>query len=530
MSAGIETSPTDTNIQGQRTEPSLLDLSNSDSETPQPQLDAVGDPELNTSDLDLPSRIAPASLQNTVWPAPLINTWENARVCLLGGSTEKHTLTTPTASAHDSSGYGSIQRPLLSSGGIPTFTAEAMLPSPHARPQNSEHLAAFPDPQQQQYRHPLPPYLSRPSNQGPAPLLNLYTPYCAHDSAPEPVQQQTQQQDNLLRRKTPSGTLPASYNGIGMERPTRPIKHILLPLSTTERDQQVNSLQTQDTFSYVPILPSGDGGMNMGVSMEIPEGTSDFWPIQTPMVWPNMDAQSREGIINYSQSPAHHSLAVLPQTHCYQTPDMRPSGAIFTQQSAGAINGIDIGDQSHMEGMGTGSPLVPGVGWHFLNEVGLYGQCGNNPLHQQSLSQLYQINTPFTPTDFQQYPSLYGAVPTWNQQFKRNSGQAQTPQIINAPVTSPYHMAPFHPFVADPIHHAQGYINTIGGIPDAPLYIQPPQPARARVLAWAHGVYADLVQAAQTQKLSQPPHSNSQFPRPTSIMVHMGLDLAHPTP
>src|SRR5690606_41043310 len=92
----------------------------------------------------------------------------------------------------------------------------------------------------------------------------------------------------------------------------------------------------------------------------------------------------------------------------------------------------------------------------------------------------------------------YAASPAWNQ-TRRNSGQAQTIHIHNHPVTSPYTLQPHAPFITDPVHTIQPNYGRSGVLSNP---MQQGNAFRTRVLAWAHGVYANLVQVAQNSSHS----------------------------
>lgn len=167
-----------------------------------------------------------------------------------------------------------------------------------------------------------------------------------------------------------------------------------------------------------------------------------------------------------------------------------------------------------IEGAGLRASARPEGGWYIAgNNAAMYSQEGGFvSVQQQPYSSSFQINTPFTPSKVQQIQSFIGSVPTWNHSFRENSGQAQTPQIINAPVTSPYPLGPYQPFVADPIHHhTPNFDGRPSRLPVVPNYLQAP-PSRDRILAWAHGVYSDLVQSTQVHQVSQATLAGTQLP------------------
>lgn len=58
-------------------------------------------------------------------------------------------------------------------------------------------------------------------------------------SVSSPIPTQCTKQENLLRRKTPSGTLPAAYDAAPMEFAQRPTKHIMLPYQGPMEPQTV---------------------------------------------------------------------------------------------------------------------------------------------------------------------------------------------------------------------------------------------------------------------------------------------------
>lgn len=384
-----------------------------------------------------------------------------------------------------------------------------MLPSPHLRPSQpseQQRLATYLDAQQLLNNGPtaylLPPR-QPPAFRNNAPILNLYTPYRAHDSAPQiplTVQQGALQED-LLRRKTPAGTLPDAYDGAPIEWPRRPTKHILLPLSTGMRNGELNNAQNHaGSFQgvqplAVPIQP---------IENVVYSGT-ESWGAPVPDLWTNSGAYpvvNQNGLDFGGLMSQLQPQAVPPQIEQLYSNGVAPSTFSANQQAQQVPYSLDTTIRNNLPVVETGiMPAVrPDGDWYVADNGVLIPRDGHSPMRQQIISSAYQINTPFTPSKFQEFRSFIGHVPTWNQQYRGNSGQAQTPQAINAPVTSPYPITPYQPFVADPIHHAHG------GVPIVTNYIQNVLPNRNRVLSWAHKVYADLVQSTQVQHVAQAGH------------------------
>jgi len=292
-----------------------------------------------------------------------------------------------------------------------------------------------------------------------------------------------------------------------MEWPRRPTKHILLPLSLGMRNGQVHDPQKQaGSFQGVqqPALP---------VPIQPPSDThysrSESWANSNPSSWTNSGVNP-----TVSQNEQDFSaLAAQPQLQTVSRQvepiyNHGPFPPIFnpdrqTQQPSFSIQSAVMRDGFAVEGTGMGVPVTATGGWYMTDNGMLYPLEGYSPMLQQLNSPAYQINTPITPSSFREIPSFIGHIPSWTQLYRGNSGQAQTPQAINAPVTSPYPIAPYQPFVADPIHHTRGFDGTGGGAPVVANYIHNILPNRSRVLSWAHGVYADLVQSTQAHQVSQ---------------------------
>jgi len=387
-----------------------------------------------------------------------------------------------------------------------------MLPSPRLRPpqpSEQQRLATYLEAQQVLNHGPTTYLLQsrRPAYRNHTSILNLYTPYRAHGSAPPqippPVQQGASQED-LLRRKTPAGTLPDAYDGAPVEWPRRPTKHILLPLSTGMRNGQVHDPQKQaGSFQGVqqPPLP-----VSINSVADSHYSRSESWADSDPSLWANsgVNPTVNQNEQDFSVLAAQPQLQAVPQqvepvySHSPFPPAFNPN-----RQPSRSIQAAGMGDGFAVEAAGMGVPVTVAGGWYMADNGMSYPLEGYSPMPQQLNSSAYQINTPITPSSFHELHSFIGHIPSWTQQYRGNSGQAQTPQAINAPVTSPYPIAPYQPFVADPVHHTRGFDGTNGGAPVVASYIHNILPNRSRVLSWAHGVYADLVQSTQVQQVSQ---------------------------
>lgn len=388
--------------------------------------------------------------------------------------------------------------------------ASAMLPSPHLRPpqpSDQQRLATYLE--AQRILSGPAPYLLQPRQpvyRNHTSILNLYTPYRAQGSTPQipPEVEQGVSQEDLLRRKTPAGTLPDAYDGAPIEWPKRPTKHILLPLSIGMRNGQVHDPQKQaGSFQGVkqPALP-----VSIHPASEGHYSRLDSWANSNPGPWTNSGINS---IVNqngqdFSALAAQTQLqAVSRQVEpIYSHSPFLPAFNLNRQQPSLSIQSAAMRDGFAVEGAGMGVPVTTAGEWYMTDNGIFYPLEGYSPIPQQLYSSAYQINTPIT-SSFHEIHSFIGHIPSWTQQYRGNSGQAQTPQAMNAPVTSPYPIAPYQPFVADPIHHTRGFGGTNGGAPVVANYIHNILPNRSRVLSWAHGVYADLVQSAQVHQVSQ---------------------------
>lgn len=385
-----------------------------------------------------------------------------------------------------------------------------MLPSPHFRP--------LPQPSEQQH---LPTYLEAQrllqqaqtsfllQSQQPiipvdTPLLNLYTPYRAHDSAPQiPLSlPQGALQEDLLRRKTPAGILPDSYNGAPVEWFRRPTKHILLPISTGDYTSQLQA-------NSFPKSASGASGViglpQPAVARSMPPPTfhpdQPTWPLLNADLWVNSGYQIpiNGGLLGAQcQTDLLQSQGVLGQADQLYHNGLITSQLNLNQQPSIPLHGTNVREGLTVSGIGMRSLLNQDGGYFVTNSNIMSSPDGSITLQPQSYNPAYLINASPNPPLAGEFQSFINSCSAWNQQYRGNSGQAQTFQTIDAPSTSPYPIASYQPFIADPIHHIHGYDGLNNAVSTNFLHNTS---NRNRILFWAHQVYADLVQSTQNSKV-----------------------------
>lgn len=374
-----------------------------------------------------------------------------------------------------------------------------MLPSPHFRPlpqaSEQQHLSTYLE-AQRLLQHAQASFLlqsQQPVIPDDTPLLNLYTPYRAHDSAPQiPLSlPQGALQEDLLRRKTPAGTLPDAYNGAPVEWFRRPTKHILLPISTGGLQKSASGASGVVGVSQPTAVRSIHPTMNTF------HPDQPTLPLQNANLWVNSSCQVpiSGGLLNAQSQPnLLQSQGVLGQVnHLYHNGGVITSPLNLTQQPSILLHGTNARDNA--AGMGS---LLKLDDEYFLTNNNIMSSPDEITLHPQVYNTAYLINTSPNPSQAGEFQSFINSCSTWNQQYRGNPGQAQTFQTIDAPSTSPYPIASYQPFVADPIHHTHGY-DGLNNVVSTNLLHNTPN--RNRVLFWAHQVYADLVQSTQAPKV-----------------------------
>lgn len=426
-----------------------------------------------------------------------------------------------------------------------------MLPNPYLRPREPQYFA-YPGAHHLLYHLPTTQlFTPTPAQQQRAPTretntsaIHPYTPYRAHDSALSTPSLPRSLQDNLLRRKTPAGILPASYDAAPSQWPSRPAKHILLPLIT-----ETGELQHVPDVKHIPTDGAGSSikhgttliDNDLGRLMKSTHGTP----------------------ISHLNSSAWIGAQLPPQR---QQKLARPSGQqsfmVTQQQPASPHGGEPVPSNA------TNNPLVQavyqpvfvswqpneltvaympdgaGVGYYLPNGLGSTPQRApiiNPTIPQLTPDSVYQINnSSIAPADVQHAAPMYMITPGWDQAPRRNSGQPQAYRTIDAVVTSPNPLPLQHPIVADPVHH-QVISEGVQGLP--PIQQQFTQSAasvRSRVMTWAHGVYTDLVQSLQAnQSTPNVVHVVSQQPTPNDTPLpadrlhqlnHLGTTLSQYPP
>lgn len=297
-----------------------------------------------------------------------------------------------------------------------------------------------------------------------------------------PMPSQHSYQENLLRRKTPQGTLAAAYDATSIEWTARPTKQILLPVSSSngqhiqlDQDPRWQGVGTQGTQSWGGTLALRGADINIGSGCVNPAmwatNSNDQVPIND-----NLNPYVRDFLFQQSQMhpPAVDNMYIGAAPYGFQ-PLYNP----ITPPTASCedINGfMNVGHYND----------VP----RDSNFYGHYNAWGNGNVTQNQFPQapVYQMNTIYTP-------------PT--QLDNANIWQPQVSTVDSVMVsTFPQNIGPLYNLLPLPT-----------GTPDTQLqHLQLDSPShgivyqnrvdshsRDTVLAWAHGVYVELLASVQAQ-------------------------------
>ncbi|KAI5845153.1 glycosyl transferase family 41-domain-containing protein [Morchella snyderi] len=312
--------------------------------------------------------------------------------------------------------------------------------------------------------------------------LSLYRGHSSPSLIPVPSQHTYQ--ENLLRRKTPQGTLAAAYDATPIEWSTvRPTKQILLPIPQSNVQQQQylqldqsprwQGVGTQGNQSWEGTLAPRGADINLGSGCMDPMimwSTNCNNQVQMP-VNDNLDPYVREFLVRQEQM---HPIAAdniyaggRPYGfQAYYNPIAPPTA------SCEDINAfMDIGHYND----------VP----RDSNFYGHYGAWGNGNPAQNQLPQapIYQINSTYNP------PQQIDNANTW---------QYQIPAVDSVSMPFPQHLTAQYGLSVPPAGTPEAQLQHLQLDTQSHGMMIPNRVNRDKVLAWAHGQHRPTEARAQS--------------------------------
>ncbi|KAI5801198.1 hypothetical protein EDC01DRAFT_511346 [Geopyxis carbonaria] len=394
---------------------------------------------------------------------------------------------------------------------------------PHMHPAAGTQLMYHSVPHSPHYRqsqHPLNPryQLHQDPIQSNRPLFRT-------QSASSAVPTHHQTQENLLRRKTPSGTLPAAYDAAPMEWTTRPTKQILLPYQppSNRSVQQMDNVgpQFKTDESWGKNLSPAAGTLRLQ-GADLSNGNSDMfstltgWPMQTNNGGPGMDESLEPSVRQFFQQQQQMVPPIDPMWFSAQPSGFQAMYNPITPPTASCdeLNG-------YLMGGGNFNPIPQDITWH-----GQYTGWGTGQTTPSQLPQAVnnmKLNVPYTP----QPQELHSNV--WPQQLPGRDMAAGThfQQIMTPGMNDPQSA-----FLPDPsLRPVQ--LDMLSGMANlGQAHNRLSQPSREKVVSWAHRAYVELLAAIQSQQHhdsqgNSTPQKAGIFPRPP--IFHRSVQRSHST-
>lgn len=306
-------------------------------------------------------------------------------------------------------------------------------------------------------------------------------------SSAVPSASQYTHQENLLRRKTPSGTLPAAYDAAPMGWSTRPTKHILLPRPPSNSQQE-----PQLTAQLVPW----ESGVSLGARSW--EGTLALRGADAfvgggsiaPALWAaqpgsqislddNLDPYVRQFLLQQNQ--------MVPPASDNVYTGGRPSGfqPFYNPITAPTASCEDFNSIERINY----NPVPRDSNWYGHYDV--WGN-GNTTLTQLPQAPMYYADSVYTPSPHQMNsPTLL-----WASQ--------RLPAVDSVAVSAfPSHIASPYPHNSLSINTPEVQLQHLqldGTSPNLTLQDTTGPRVRDKVLSWAHGVYVELLASLQAHQ------------------------------
>ncbi|KAF2279405.1 uncharacterized protein EI97DRAFT_175371 [Westerdykella ornata] len=297
--------------------------------------------------------------------------------------------------------------------------------------------------------------------------------------------------EHMLRRKTPSGILPAAYDGTSVEQTARPhaTKHILLDATTAGtgepyRQRQELPLRSAPIDHLAPGPQYQSPDWSPSLYFETGSGRVSGHPYK-----PTYDAHQYTGqwvpqdSVLYPNPPLQYAFQYAPQSFPYGPTGL---GAMEPFRNLGpTVSNVQVPYGPYWHD-GTYRPYEPAA----LRQPHYYTPLNSN-----------QLNSPF-----------YTAQNPW---IGQSNGPAPLQQTVQSPsafwglsALPPLSSPPFIP----PLHEQSSLVSS--GSPQL-AFAQFPRPqdtqTKERVFSWAHTVYIDLLKYLQATRKVNP---KGQQPRP----------------
>lgn len=302
--------------------------------------------------------------------------------------------------------------------------------------------------------------------------------YRGHSSSSLLPMSQNSYRENLLRRKTPQGTLAAAYDATPVEWTARPTKQILLPVLPSngqhiqlDHGPRWQSVGTQGNQSWEGTLVLRGADISVGSGCVNPT----MWATNANSMSTNdsLDPYVRDFLLQQDQvvPPAADNMYTGACPYGFQ-PLYNPIAG--PTASCEDINGfMSVG---HYNG-------IP----RDRNVYGHYGTWGDGSATSSRLPRapVYQINTPYTPPTQQ-----LDNTNIWQPQIQ--SGESVS--TFSQDIVPLYNLVPPAGTPEAQLQHLQ--LDS----PSHMIYQTRATPhSRDKVLAWAHGVYVELLASIKAQ-------------------------------
>lgn len=326
-------------------------------------------------------------------------------------------------------------------------------------------------------------------------------PLFRSQSASSVVPTHHQKEENLLRRKTPQGTLPAAYDAAPMEWSMRPTKQILLPYqvqgpaqvpqqsiprgigyANEQALQAVGTLQLQGANmggSGAPIYPGG-------VPVQFTAGQADV--TGEPYVRQYMYQQQQPQVPSQNQTLGQSWMSAQPlsiQPIYNPVAPTTPSSDQTTGHLLGNTYDLsnDVRTWTMQNATWGGQQITPSV----IPQA----------VHSNTLNTIYS------------YPQDLPYGHTWTH---HNHINQQSHQLPNTPL----YVSTQQPVTQDVTHYQ---LDHTAGQPHNRMVKVPP---KEEVVTWAHRAYIDLLAALQAQRQHESQTNGIQaklglYPRPPKI-------------
>lgn len=299
--------------------------------------------------------------------------------------------------------------------------------------------------------------------------------YRSHSSL-LPTPSQHSYRENLLRRKTPQGTLAAAYDATPVGWTARPAKQILLPVLPSDgqhvqldQGPRWQNIDAQGNQSWEGTLALRGADINVGSGC-----------VNSTM-WANNQISVNDSLNPYVRDfPPQQDQVVLPVDNLFTGVSPYGFQPLYNPITAPTASCEDIDGFMHV-GHFNGVPRDS-------NFYGHYGAWGDGSVMPSQLPQapVYQMNNLYNPIQ-----QLDGAS-IWPPQIP--SGDSVSAPTFPQDMVSLYNLVPPTGTPEAQLQHLQI---------DSPSHMiyqnRVVSHSRDKVLAWAHGVYVELLVSIQAQ-------------------------------